>query len=123
MKHPETHMVTEQHGPRPAGKPDECFYCRQKVGTEHKTGCVMRQRSVVLQATITYVDTVPEDWTAEDIYKHRNLSGWCANNLFDIYDHKRHCFCGNVEIEFLEEANVEDEEEWRIKSLREGDEE
>ncbi len=26
-------------GIRPAGKPDQCFYCQQKVGSEHKKDC------------------------------------------------------------------------------------
>ena len=119
MEHPETHPVTEKHGPRPAGKPDRCFYCGRLVGEEHKEDCVMRSRTVVLQAVITYVDTVPENWTAEDIFNHRNLGSWCANNLIDDLDRIQGCLCGSVEITYIKEASVEEEQEWGFEDLQE----
>ena len=34
-------LVTPERGPRPAGRPDECFYCRRPLGAEHEPACVM----------------------------------------------------------------------------------
>jgi hypothetical protein len=52
MNHPETYIVTEKNGPRPAGPPDECFYCGQKIGQKHKSDCVCRDRSVMVRMIV-----------------------------------------------------------------------
>ena len=70
-------------GIRPAGKPDECFYCGSKVGEPHKHGCVTVVKKVKLKATIEYEKEVPADWDDEQIYYHYNLGTWCANNIVD----------------------------------------
>lgn len=83
MIHPETHVVTLERGPAPAGKPGECVYCRQAIGLEHSPGCVMRQRTVVVETRVRYVVAVPEDWTGEQIEYHRNESSRCASGVVD----------------------------------------
>lgn len=57
-----THLVTPENGPRPAGKPNECFYCEAKLGEEHRVGCVLRTKRVAVRAVIEYEVMIPEHW-------------------------------------------------------------
>lgn len=110
MLKPETYLVTPDNGPRPAGPPDECFYCQTKLGGEHKPNCVLRLRTVVVRATIEYVITVPEFWSPDFINFHRNDSPWCSSNMigelkqFDTYG----CLCHVTTWEYLREADDAD---------------
>ena len=67
-------------GIRPAGKPDECFYCRQKVGTEHKTDCVAVKKIVKVKYEYIIDIEVPHNWNAADIEFYKNESSYCASN-------------------------------------------
>ena len=96
-------------GVRPAGPPDECIYCGAKVGTPHSIICVIRERSVVVRATIEYTVLVPEYWEASNIEFHRNESSWCVNNMLDELDALPDCLCGRVEFEYVREASPDDE--------------
>ena len=111
MKHPETHRVTEDHGPRPAGQPDQCFYCGQALGQEHKPDCVMRKRTVVLQFTVEMTVEVPEFWTPEQIEFHRNESSYCSGNVVGELS-AAGCLCSTSHFEFLREANEEDDKKF-----------
>lgn len=100
---------------RPAGKPDECFYCGSKVGEPHKHGCVTVVKKVKLKATIEYEKEVPADWDDEQIYYHYNLGTWCANNIIDdLKDYidelneYNDCLCHHSEIEVIEEQKMND---------------
>jgi hypothetical protein len=75
----------EKFGIRPAGKPDECFYCRQKSGDQHAPECVIRERTVLVDVIIQMVMTVPEKWTPDTIEFSLNESSSCANNMGFIY--------------------------------------
>lgn len=115
MIHSNTHAVTVTNGPRPAGKPDECFYCQSHVGTTHAPDCVLRERTIVVRATIEYVVTVPEHWDAHQIVFHRNDGTWCASNglaelaaLAERLDAVNSCPCSYVEYGFVREATIED---------------
>lgn len=123
MLHPETHLVTRDHGPRPAGKPDECFYCNQKIGEAHKADCVMRSRTVVVRVTTEYVVDVPEAWSESDIESHRGESSWCAfNGLVEISEMVARvsaddapegvdsCRCWFTSYEYVREATEDDEQ-------------
>lgn len=111
MDHPETHTVTLDNGPRPAGKPDRCFYCNQCIGELHTETCVLRNRTVVVRAVVEYVVRVPSSWSVEDILFHRNDSSWCKSNLISELERidGSVCLCGSVLFEFVREATVEDE--------------
>jgi hypothetical protein len=50
------------YGVRPRGAPNECFYCRAKLGTQHALGCVIRSRTVVIRTIVEHTVDVPEDW-------------------------------------------------------------
>jgi len=103
----------EQYGVSPAGKPDECFYCGEKVGSIHKPECVIRNRTVVLKVEIEIVMDVPEFWDEEDINFHYNESSWCASNL-DIplsrMEQHDECLCNYTKINYVREATKEDED-------------
>jgi hypothetical protein len=54
-------------GIRPAGAPDECFYCKQKVGTPHLYECTAVSQKVRIRATFEIDVTMPYHWNLEDI--------------------------------------------------------
>jgi hypothetical protein len=109
--------IVDECSVRPAGKHDECFYCQEKRGAQHKSDCVMRRRTVVVKMTIEYVIDVTEDWDAEAIEFHRNESSWCANNavpeLERLFEHTGKdgatCLCNRVHYEYVREADAKDE--------------
>jgi hypothetical protein len=111
--HPETHTVTAENGPRPAGKPDECFYCKKKIGELHKLDCVVRQKTVVVRATIEYTIVVPEHWDKDSIEFHRNTGSWCSSNaigeLYRIGVVEDSCMCSQISFEYVREATAGDE--------------
>lgn len=116
MEMPETHMVTPENGPRPAGKPDQCFYCPRHVGEEHAPDCVCRKRTVVVRATVEAVLEVPESWTTEDIEHLWNDSHTCADNFYEAITRdmpnpdpeKWGCTCNSSEIRVVREATEDD---------------
>lgn len=70
----------QDDGIRPAGKPDECFYCNQKVGTPHDAECVCLKRRIRARYTYEIELEVPHKWTSADFEFHRNDSSWCSDN-------------------------------------------
>lgn len=114
------HTVSpDDDGIRPAGKPDECFYCRQKVGQRHKYECVMVQ---VTNFYEVYLDGLyvgvwstkdPAHWDRDMQYFHKNEGSWCSNNMrrqgelmlnegmeipYDPEDSDTCCLCDRVEL-------------------------
>jgi hypothetical protein len=92
---------------RPLGRPDECFYCREKLGKPHKSDCVVVTKEVKVRYTFEVAIRVPYSRDAGDVEFHRNGSSWCADNAIkDITSHQsavgRNCLCGLVECSFLE---------------------
>ncbi len=73
-------VAVNDDGIRPAGPPDECFYCQQKVGTSHKLDCVCVSKKVRLRYSFDVEIEVPHSWTPEQIEFHRGESSWCASN-------------------------------------------
>lgn len=112
----DTRKVTADHGPRPAGKPDECFYCHEKVGGDHKDDCVLFQKLVVVEVKFTYIRTAPAGFTDQDIEFGMNESSSCADNMLAelnrLYpkddEFAVHCLCGHAEGRVLRDATVED---------------
>lgn len=107
MKHPETFIVTEDDS-RGRQRGPQCFYCPSAIGSEHASECVCRQRSVVIQVTITYPILVPESWPARTIEFHRNDGSWCSSNLLEELDALDSCLCPLTEFKFVREAGEED---------------
>lgn len=123
--HPETFMVTADHGPRPAGELTECFYCHQPIGSEHKSDCVLRQKTVLIQATIRMVVAVPEDWNGDNIEFKYNEGSWCSSNIISdlqqFEDNKNNsgCLCPWVRVGYMREATEDEEAEWGLTDLTE----
>lgn len=77
----------DDDGIMPAGKPDECFYCHQKVGTPHGPTCVVVTKTVLVEVVLTLSIRVPHHWDGHDIESHRNESSWCADNIVSDLQH------------------------------------
>lgn len=95
-------VAVNDFGIRPAGKPDECFYCFQKVGMPHGQQCVMLQKQVLFDCIFeTDIGVLrarwkcwePYDWDAGMSEFHKRGSTWCASNVkdewenFEFYDY------------------------------------
>ena len=78
-------------GIRPAGKPDQCFYCKRRVGSEHARDCNIVQKKIEMRVTATLADgkvrvgtwklLVPHFWDPGMSEFHKNESSWCATNF------------------------------------------
>ena len=106
---------------RPAGKPDECFYCGAKIGEQHKPNCVIRKKTIVSRLTIDFVDSVPENWDKDVIDFHYNDSSWCASNILNRLEERSNfrCLCDVASFEYLRDATEEDEEKWGVVKVNE----
>lgn len=105
----------------PAGKPDECYYCGAKVGEQHKSNCVIREKTIVTRMTIDFVDSVPESWDEDLIDFHYNDSSWCATNVLHRLEERSNfrCLCDVASFEYLRDATEEDEEKWGVVKVDE----
>ena len=88
--YPTFEVSVEDDGIRPKGEPDECFFCRQKVGQLHIKDCVItwRHKKIKLIALVEFEEEVPEHWDDENIRFRYNDSTWCASNLFNRFDNE-----------------------------------
>ena len=99
-------VAPDDHGIRPGGKPDRCFYCHQKVGQFHGRDCVIVGRRVRVKFTVTLDLWEPHAWDAEQIDFRYNESSWCANNLNGYIeeaaeDDDAGCMCPHVVAEVV----------------------
>ena len=62
---------------------DKCFYCQEKVGAEHKLDCIMRDKTVVVKMSFSFVKTVPQHWEEDNIEFHLSESSYCLNNIIN----------------------------------------
>lgn len=108
----DSQVVTPAHIAKDGPKKGCCVYCGEPIGTEHKKGFVCRKRTVVITATFTLIDTVPEDWDPEMVEFHLNGSSYCADNILDTLNKltEAHCTCGQFEGRYVREATAEDVE-------------
>jgi len=108
MERTETHIVTKENGPRPAGPPDCCFYCSRLIGREHAEDCVLRIKTVMVRATTEYPVVVPSHWSKDDIEFHRNEGSWCSSNMIgelqEVFD-AGDCLCLRTKFEYLGDAD------------------
>jgi hypothetical protein len=63
-------------GIRPAGAPDECFYCKQKVGTPHLIDCFALHQRVKLLVTVEVEVNEPFHQTEAEIEKFEMHEGY-----------------------------------------------
>jgi len=99
-------VLPNDDGIRPAGKPDECFYCSQKVGTSHLASCVALHKMVKVRYTFDLEIEVPHSWTTDNIEFQSNDSSWCADNALDqitaYIEKEKRCCCGIFSCEVLD---------------------
>ena len=124
MNHPETFKVTEENGPRPAGPPDECFYCHTPLGDQHKAECVCRKKTIMMQYTIEIPIVVPQYWGKENVEFFTNDSSSCgSNHVTEILQafaglwNTGQCLCGRITGKYLREATVQDEDDFSIEDI------
>jgi len=107
------------HAVRPAGQPDRCFYCGEKIGSQHKEDCVIRTKTVLMEFRVSMVVSVPEHWDENDIEFEYNYGTWCADNLMDMLDRKDNgCLCNFVDAKYIRDATDEDEIWWGITRVK-----
>ena len=123
MIHGDWTVTPDDDGIRPAGKPDECLYCRQRVGGTHMAECVIRKRTVVVRVTLDLVLKHPESWDEDSIEFHHNESSTCKSNLVRAVDELDErlrasggCLCSIARVEYVREATEEDEEAQNIRA-------
>lgn len=98
-------VTQDDDGIRPAGKPDECFYCHQKIGQPHKWECVTITRSVEIDITFRLPFDVPVSWGKEQIEFHWSGQGSnCMSNIIPMME-ELGCLCQ----ETIDSELVEDE--------------
>lgn len=106
-----------EHGIRPAGDSNKCFYCGRERGKQHKKDCVIRSRTIVMKMEIEIPMDVPESWDKNMCEFHKNESSWCANNIIPVIDKladDHGCICGLARFTFLREATELDENYYNI---------
>jgi len=97
-------FVVTKAAMRPASDKEECFYCHQAIGQEHKADCVLVMKKVKVRLVIEYDVNVPSDWNKENIEFHRNHGSWCGDNVLDELSDlavKDGCLCGKAHFEYL----------------------
>lgn len=99
---------------RPASDKQECFYCHEPIGGQHKADCVLLMKKVKVRMIVEYELNVPAYWDKHDFEFHRNGSSWCADNAIDeleAYAKEQACLCGITRFEYLGDASGEFVEE------------
>lgn len=96
-------VLEDDDGIRPAGPPDECFYCHQKVGQGHGLDCPCVEKTVLLRYTFEIPVRVPWFWESDDVENHRNWRSCADNTLFDLEEISEGdgCLCDHFHCEFL----------------------
>lgn len=104
----------------PAGKPDECFWCNQKIGHRHLWKCAAVTRKVLLKVTLKLEEDVPVSWDAKKINWRYNKSSWCGSNLERIVSdnieklgRNGRCGCKLLidDVEYIEDGEICEVEE------------
>ncbi len=101
-------VLPKDDGIRPAGRPDQCFYCHSMVGEEHKRDCVTIEKLVEIEFTVRIPVKVPHGWDQRQIDFRYNDSSWCADNLPSLFEEavelsKDHgCLCPKSKAKYIQ---------------------
>lgn len=116
-------VLPDDHGIRPAGRPDECFYCQRRVGQNHAADCAVIVRDVAYgvwhaiegHRLGTWKTEEPAHWDDDLGEFHKNESSWCASNMIDDErysglplpqaEREDDCICGLVRFECIERGD------------------
>lgn len=103
---------------RPAREDGTCFYCNAPIGEEHKKGCVLRQRTIVVEVKVNMVRVVPEDWDEDQINYSMNRGSLCFTNVLheinELSERCDDCLCKHAEGKYIREATPEDEDKCKL---------
>ena len=94
-----------------AGTPDKCFYCKGLTGKAHDADCVCIHRPVKIRLSIDMIVAMPRSWNKENMEFQWNESSSCKDNILDQLDRYQslgRCLCGMAEVEYVEEASMEE---------------
>lgn len=102
------YKVTEK-SKRPASSKEQCFYCGSLIGENHKQGCVLIIKKVLVKATIEYEIEVPSNWKRSNVEYSRNEGTWCSSNIIDelIKLSEDHCLCNKVVYKYVKDCGEE----------------
>lgn len=92
--------------------PENCLYCKAPKGAEHNQGCIIRERTVIMDFKMRVCMSFPEDWTDSQIESRLNESSYCRDNfkpVIERYIEMDGCLCDSSYFEFVREASIEDE--------------
>jgi len=106
VKHLMPLVDIKDDGIRPAGKPDECFFCNQKVGNRHKSDCVVVNKRVKIKYEFIIEVDLPHFWEKENFEFHRNEGTWCSGNslgeIEQYLESEDSCGCDVMKATYLE---------------------
>ncbi len=112
------HETVIEQDVRPARQDGTCFYCSQPLGHVHNIGCVILQRSVVIEFKIRVIMAKPRDHDFDLINFGYNEGSWCADNLADKLkawadtdNLPPGCLCGATSAKVIREATADDHKE------------
>lgn len=89
---------------RPASEKEQCFYCGQKIGENHKDDCVLINKKVMVRMIVEYEIEVPNHWNEENVLFHRNEGSWCSDNAINELEELSQggqCLCGKTKFEYI----------------------
>lgn len=102
-------VLSDDDGIRPAGEPDECLYCKQKVGFPHLFECVILNKKVKLKYSFEVEVEMPWSWDKEQVEFNRNEGSWCASNALEELEEtaklNNGCLCDAFEAEVVSMSN------------------
>lgn len=73
-------FVVTERAQHPARMDGTCFYCRQVIGTEHKSDCVLVVKKVKVRLVVEYEIEVPATWSKSDVELLRDDGPACLES-------------------------------------------
>lgn len=114
MERLDTWVVTKDDE-RPARQDGTCFYCHEPIGGRHKPDCVIPEKSVLMNFTITLPVIVPVSWDKDMIEHYYNLGSWCGDNLLSYLErwHEKtgRCLCSILSAQYLRDATKDEDKD------------
>ena len=103
--------IVKDHGIRPKGDVDKCFYCGARLGEQHRRSCVIRHKTTIMDVSLRIIVDVPEQWDAgkiEDYHLGDGVLAAVLTNLLNQYGN----FGEVLGVRYVGEATRTDEERY-----------